>query len=160
MSPKNPTPAPPANPATVESEGWRPEDGDVLTGTVNAVSKAWSEWTNSFYPLVTIDTGDKLVDVHAFHDVLRSRLMETQPKVGDKLEIAYLGKRPTKDGKREVAVYKVTVPGETGEAVWADLNGQSRRNAAAAVTGDVPADETDLPGSDQPQLGSDEDIPF
>lgn len=140
---------PAQNPALQETEGWRPNDGDVLTGTVHAVSKAWSDWANEFYPLVTIkDEDGKLVDVHAFHATLKSRLMEAKPKVGDPLEIAFLGKRPTKDGKREVAVYKVTVPGDDGSNAWAALEAQDSANARAAVTGDVPPDMEGLPGFD------------
>lgn len=143
---------PAQNDALQESEGWRPEDGDVLTGTVHAVSKAWSDWTNEFYPLVTVKTADgALVDVHAFHATLKARLMELRPEVGSEIEVAYLGKRPTKDGKREVAVYKVTVPGETGANTWDALDRQQTVNARAAVTGDVPADTSGL---------GDDDIPF
>lgn len=156
MTPSKSTPPAPTSP--LESEGWRPEAGDTISGPVAAVSKAWSEWTNAFYPLVTIQTTDpgngetKLVDVHAFHHTLQSRLMDIKPQVGDVLEIAYLGKRPTKDEKRTVAIYKVTAPGETGAEVWADLSGQAGRASRAAVTGDVPPDTEGLPGND--------DIPF
>lgn len=146
----------PAN-TVEETEGWRPEAGDVLTGTVDAVSKAWSDWSNSFYPLLTIKTDDgKLVDVHAFHATLQSRLMELKPKVGDALEIVYIGKRPTKDGKREVAVYKVKAPDATGEEVWGDLSTQDARAARSArPTSDVPPDMDGL----TPNVG-DDDIPF
>jgi hypothetical protein len=137
------------NDAPAESTGWRPEEGDVLKGKVVSVSRAWSDWTNSFYPLVTIhdETRDEDVDVHAFHATLQSRLMETKPKVGDELEISYLGKRPTKDKKREVAIYRVTVPGATGAEVWDGLERQQSANAAAATQGTLP--DT-----------ADDDIPF
>jgi hypothetical protein len=160
--PKSETPAQETNNAALqESEGWRPNDGDVLTGKVHGVSKAWSDWSNSFYPLVTVQTDDgKLVDVHAFHQTLQSRLMELKPEIGTPIEFAFLGKRPTKDGKREVAVYKVTVPGETGANTWAELSGQDARAAAAAAVGDVPADTEGLPAANQPTLDDGADIPF
>lgn len=125
-----------------ESAGWRPSEGDMVSGPIVAVSKGWSDWTNSFYPLVTIhdETQDKDVDVHCFHQTLQARLMETRPKVGDLLEITYIGKQKTKDGKREVAIYRVNVPGATGQEVWDALDAQPQAAARAAVTGDVPPD--------------------
>ncbi len=133
-------------------EGWRPEPGDMLVGTVAAVSRAWSDWSNSFYPLVTIkDEDGKHTDVHAFHHTLKSRLMEVKPKVGERIEVVYEGKTKTKDGKREVAVYRVTFPDATGEEVWSSLDEQDSRAARAArPQSEIPVD-TD---------GLDEDIPF
>lgn len=134
---------------SAETEGWRPNEGDTIRGPVVNVSRAWSDWTQSYYPLVTIhdENTDKDVDLHAFHHTLQSRLMEAKPKVGDMLEVTYLGKRATKDGKREVAIYRVNVPGATGEEVWNALSAQAE-NAA----GWRPP-----PASD---VTKDEDIPF
>jgi hypothetical protein len=136
-------------PDTVEGEGqgWRPTEGDVITGKIVAVGKAWSDWTNSFYPLVTIHDEDqgKDVDVHAFHHTLQSALMENKPKVGDRVSIAYLGKRATKDGKRQVAIYRVTLPDATGTEVWESLEGQRPAAAAAAKQGELPGYDEDIP---------------
>lgn len=126
-----------------ETTGWRPQEGDVIEGIVSSVSRAWSDWSQSFYPLVTIRNGKgEDVDVHAFHHTLQARLMEVKPKVGERLEIAYLGKRPTADGKREVAIYKVTAPDATGQEVWDSLERQAPRAAQAAQTG-APAQDDD-----------------
>ena len=131
-----------ATPATVdeESRGWRPEEGDIVSGHIVAVTKAWSDWTDSFYPLVTIhDTqSDKEVDVHCFHQTLQSALMENRPKVGDKIEIAYLGKRKTRDDKRTVAIYRVSLPDATGAEVWDALQAQPKQAAKAARQGQLP----------------------
>lgn len=130
-----------------ESTGWRPSPGDTLAGPIVAITKAWSDWTNSFYPLVTIhdETQDKDIDVHCFHHTLQSRLMETRPKVGDKLEIAYLGKQRTKDGKRTVAVYRLNVPGADGQAVWDSLDAQTPAAARAAKQGSIPDTQEEIP---------------
>lgn len=139
---------PPAQDAALQdAEGWRPNPGDVLKGEVVEIKRAWSDWTDSWYPLVIIrdQTRNENVGVHCFHATLQERLMAARPKIGDELEIAYLGKRPTKDGKREAAIYKVTIPGETGAEVWDSLEGQRPRAAEAAKQGTLPTDDEEIP---------------
>lgn len=130
------TDTPPAAPEQ-ESAGWRPAEGDILSGKIVAITKGWSDWTNAFYPLVTVhDTAqDRDIDLHCFHHTLNQAMMETRPVIGDEIEVVYVGKRPTKDNKRSVAIYRVTFPGATGENVWADLKEQDRRAPAAAAQG-------------------------
>jgi len=133
-------------PQVIPSSGWRPEPGDVVSGRIVAVSRGWSDWTNSYYPLVTIhdDAQDRNIDVHCFHQTLESRLMEVRPKVGERLEIVYHGKTQTKDGKRTVAIYSVTCPDATGQEVWDALDRQPTNAAKAGATGQAPADD-DIP---------------
>lgn len=89
-------------------EGWRPDEGDTLTGKVTALDKGWSDYASSFYPIVTIqpDSG-AAVNVHCFHHVLRNRMRAIRPGIGDRLTVTYHGQRDTKDGKRKVSLYTV-----------------------------------------------------
>lgn len=128
-----------------ESMGWRPNEGDVLSGKIVNITRGWSDWTNAYYPLLTIhDTArDSDIDLHCFHATLQERVMETRPKVGDEITVAYLGKRKSKDGKRTIAIYQVTVPGATGAEVWDSLERQRGAHARAGEQGTVP--DTDEP---------------
>lgn len=124
-------------------EGWRPKDGDVIIGTVQEVTKGWSDYTDTYYPIVVIkpDDGDA-VSVHAFHAVLRNRLTELRPVVGETLGIKYVGKQKSKDGKRDVTVYIVKVEGRSGGNVWDEVEETPR--VASPVGSDVPTDD-DIP---------------
>src|ERR1700749_2247450 len=105
----------------VGPEGWRPEEGDSITGKVTNLDLGWSDHQNASYPIVTLEGDDgTLTSVHAFHAVLQSRLKSARPKLGDRLTITFHGKRETKDGKRTVAVYSVEAPDRGGdaEAFW------------------------------------------
>lgn len=136
--------------ATVEApEGWRPDPGDVLSGEVTEVAKGWSDYTDSYYPIVTLRTDDgKMVNVHCFHEILKERMLDARPVVGTKLEVECLGEKRTRDDKRSYVGYRVTVPGETGENVWADLR-EGRRRAGASARPQRPQQES-----------LDSDIPF
>lgn len=114
-------------PDTTEAEGWRPTAGDSLTGTVTEVAKGWSDYTNSYYPIVTIQEDDtnRLISVHCFHEILRQRMMDARPVIGSPLTVKCIGEKETRDGKRKYVAYQVTVPGDTGERVWDDLGAQA-----------------------------------
>lgn len=133
------------NDAAAQPEGWRPSPGDVLTGKVSEVGKGWSDYTDSFYPIVTIETDDgKFVNVHCFHEILKQRMLDLRPTIGQEITITCGEKTKTKDGKRSFVTYKVTVPGEDGSGVWDSLGAQPQRASRAAT--DVPApDDDDIP---------------
>lgn len=123
-------------------EGWRPEEGDVLVGTVLDVTKGWSDYTNDFYPIVVIQPKGKdkpAVSVHAFHAVLRNRLVELRPVAGETIGIKFGGVVKSKDGKRDISTYNVKVEGRTAD-VWGDLGG-TPREAATVVTRDAADDD-------------------
>ncbi len=131
------------------AQGWRPEPGQVIVGEVTDVSRAWSDYRNGYYPIVTIqpegDGNPEPVAVHAFHDVLLRRMVELRPKVGERIGIKFDGQRETKDGKRSVSIYTVKIDGRGAanpEAIWDSIEDPSRA--------------TDQP--QQPQ--QDDDIPF
>jgi hypothetical protein len=71
-------------------QGWRPEPGEKLTGTVEDITTGGGDFGR--YPIVVLSTkdGEKFA-VHAFHHTLKNRLVEMRPKVGHTLTITYLG---------------------------------------------------------------------
>lgn len=77
----------------MDIKGWRPEEGDKLIGTVVNVEVAGESTTFGAYPLLTIrrDQTGELVNVHAFHTVLRHELGKRQVGMGDRIGIKYLG---------------------------------------------------------------------
>jgi hypothetical protein len=114
---------------------------------VSALDKGWSNYLNGWYPIVVMrDAEGKETAVHCFQHVLKDRMMQIQPKVGDRLKITFGGVKATRDGLREVALYKVEAPDDTGANVWAQLGAQSA-NAARE-------------GAPSVQTNEQEEIPF
>lgn len=69
--------------------GWRPEAGDQIVGTIVDISEGEGDYGP--YPIVTIETADGDLAVHAFHTVLRKELAAKRPVEGDRVGIKYLG---------------------------------------------------------------------
>ena len=74
-------------------EAWRPETGDVVIGHIVMLKTAGEGTAFGSYPLITIqaDNDGSLVNVHAFHTVLRNELMRAEIGVGDRIGIKYMG---------------------------------------------------------------------
>lgn len=131
-----------------ETEGWRPEPGDVLTGKVVGYGTGWSDYTGAAYPIVTIKPADSdAVAVHAFQTVLRNELAEKRPLVGEVIDIAYHGKREHKSNKSmTVAHYVVFVHDREGSGAdfwqaFTDPRAAGQTAAQTAPASDVtPAD--------------------
>lgn len=75
---------------------WRPAEGDTLTCTIVAiVPREGGEYGR--YPVVVVsaegDDSGKLLAIHAFHGVMVNELKEMKAKAGDKIVVAYAGKR-------------------------------------------------------------------
>lgn len=84
---------------------WMPEEGDSILGVVASVSIGPD---NGFgpYPIITILTGEgELVAVHAFHTVLKDRLVDIRPKVDEIIGIKYLGHVLPEEGSKGVNDY-------------------------------------------------------
>lgn len=74
-----------------DAEGWRPEPGERLVGTVRDVAKASNDFSKD-YPLLTIeDPLGKWWAVHAFHTVLWQKIAELEPAAGDAIAISFDG---------------------------------------------------------------------
>lgn len=87
------------------SKGWLPEVGDTLVGIVTSISEAHNaEYGN--YPLYEVDRGSDIVQVHAFHTVLKNALERKNVQEGNKVAIRYLGRDPE---KRDMGLYRVAV---------------------------------------------------
>lgn len=116
-----------------DAPGWKPEEGDVLVGNVVALAKGWSNYTQQYYPIVTIapdmdkcdpaPRSDALpgepVAVHAMQYVLMDRFTRLKPEPGERIGIKVGPKLPTKDGARQVQTY--TVKMDRGEDIWGDI---------------------------------------
>jgi hypothetical protein len=103
------------------AEGWRPNEGDTIVGKVTDVSKGWSDQSSSWYPIVTVDDENSNTEkaIHCFHHVLKNKMVELQPKIGERIAVRFTGEVPTKDGKRTVKTYKVSIEGRDSSAsVW------------------------------------------
>lgn len=137
-------------PDAVEPQGWRPSEGDTLTGTVVDLDSGWSDYQNADYPIVHIRQDDgTVVAVHCFHHVLLKQMVAKQPRVGDRIEVSHLGQRATKDGKRQVTLYRVTLPERRtdSQTFWQGMGAQNPQRDAvqAALEPDVPIDDSDIP---------------
>jgi len=138
-----------------EAQGWRPEEGETISGVIVDLTKAWSDQgAGSFYPLVTVKTPEgKYVNIHCFHHTLKTRLLDRKPKVGERLVVTYHGKRETRDGKRSVSIYSVETPDTVidSQAFWQGLGAASPNRDAMQQTQqqqslDVPEFDPDDPG--------------
>lgn len=130
-------------------EGWKPEPGDKVVGKVVGLQKGWSDYTDSYYPIVVIhdEVTDEPMTVHGFHFVLKDRLASLRPRLGERIGIKMGDKIPSKDGKRSIQTYTVKIDGRT-EDIWDDI--KNPRTAAAAAQTNAPATA----------IESDDDIPF
>lgn len=91
-------------------EGWRPEVDDEVRGILRSIDKGWSDWTGSYYPILTIEQdGGKLVSVHCFHSVLLNRVLQLKPREGEYVGCKFFGSEKTNDGKRTVQLYAFDV---------------------------------------------------
>lgn len=83
-----------------DPEGWRPEAGDLLIGTVDEVSSREGDFGP--YPLIIVEKSDgSYVAVHAFHSVLRNEIESLQPSIGDEIGIKYEGVKEPKGGLKK-----------------------------------------------------------
>lgn len=91
------------------AKGWNPEPGDTVEGTLVSIEEVDSNWGP--YPMLTLQTKDGYVNVHAFHAVLLKKLTAIKPATGAQLRITFHGKRPNKkDPDKTYANYSVTDP--------------------------------------------------
>lgn len=83
-----------------DPEGWRPEVGDVVIGTIDEVTTGNGDFGE--YPLLIIEKADgEFIAVHAFHSVLRNEIESLQPSEGDEIGVKYLGKKEPKGGLKK-----------------------------------------------------------
>lgn len=105
--------------ALASAEGWNPSEGDTIIGTIVDI-KASRENEYGIYPIVTLATENGNVAVHAFHTLLKDALMEQRPVVGEKVAIAYLGEKQSKNDERTYHNYSVVIdrPSDDSSTSW------------------------------------------
>jgi hypothetical protein len=102
------------------AKAWRPDEGDMVSGTVITLLKR-DNGEFKPYPVVILNTGEPgYVAVHAFHTLLFEQLKEIKAKAGDEFTIVYEGRVTSKklDSKGEPRTYHnyiLVSNGETAE---------------------------------------------
>lgn len=96
------TPAAPAVPMRVRIEAaaaWRPAAGDILEGTLVAVTRRETEY--GAYPCLIIDhgNGEAFSAFHAFHTIAKAKLQDLKPTAGERITIAYPGQQASRKRK-------------------------------------------------------------
>ncbi len=139
--------------------GWRPKAGDEVAGKVIDITA--TDGGYGVYPIVTLEVeGGGEVAIHAFHTVLRRELARRRPKIGDKLDITYLGKRDGKPGTQGYDAYRVKSDKDVVGYDWdSELSPEERANAAP-VEPDVPIANDDLPEPVSMEPDTEGDVPF
>lgn len=141
---------------------WRPEEGEKLVGKVLSIVERISSYDGvTPYPLLEVldEASGKVLQVHVFHEVLLGKLMEQQPKIGERVGIKYI----RKGEKYHEYVFRVDRPdGSTAPVDWARYASDARDNpgqaipatATQATTGDfaapAPAREPQTDGAPAP----------
>jgi len=90
--------------------GWRPAIHEVVQGTVIELSERLG-FDDVAYPIIVVrkDAGDE-VALHAFHTVLRAKLAEAKPVVGDRIAVRFEGKIKAKtEGHKPYHGYSLVV---------------------------------------------------
>jgi len=87
------------------AKGWQPSEGDVVMGVITDI-KASLPGEFGIYPIVTVrqDETGELIALHCFHSILRTRLLEKRPVVGERIAVQYQGTvegKAAKAGKRD-----------------------------------------------------------
>lgn len=121
------------------AQGWKPSPGDEIGGKIIDIAATDNGW--GAYPVITLmDEGGTEVAVHAFHDVLKGELARRRPKVGDELNIKYLGQP---QGKNYHA-YRVR-GGHEASFDWGAFGGQSEPRQDDPPIQPSPVDAGPLP---------------
>jgi hypothetical protein len=112
-------------------EGWRPNTGDKLIGTVVGITEGESEYGP--YPIIEVQVADgRIVGAHCFHTVLRNEIKGRRPAIGDDIGIKYKGKSAGKGGRQPYDDYSVALdPGP-------NHNTAAAQPAAAAAAAPAP----------------------
>lgn len=104
---------------TAEAQGWKPEDGDVVEGTVLAIKSGFSDVKNANYPIVFIlpDGATEAVAVHCFQTVLENEMRQYRPLPGEHIYIKRIGATgEAKKGQSPTIKYAVYVQRDTANS--------------------------------------------
>jgi hypothetical protein len=125
------------------AEGWRPSEGDKVVGIVTNLTRAYSDYSEDYYPVVTVhdEEKDQEIAIHCFHAVIQKKMKELKPKVGERIGVIYKGTVLSKDGKRTISVYDVKVEGRSAD-IW---DTEPPKVEPKAVTGKEEEDDEETP---------------
>ncbi len=127
------------------AEGWKPEVGEKLIGTIIDLDERDSQYDEEPYTLVTVlnDEGEERA-FHGFHTVPRRKLARLGPQIGDRIGIAYHG-RHSKGYERYVIkldrpprTSAPTEPTATAETEPAADNDMEAEEEIDPAEGDIP----------------------
>lgn len=97
---------------TAEAQGWKPEDGDEVQGTVLAIKSGYSDVKSANYPIVFIlpDNASEAVAVHCFQTVLENEVRQYRPLPGERIYVKRIGATgEAKKGQSPTIKYAVYV---------------------------------------------------
>jgi len=112
-----------------DAQGWKPEDGDEIEGTVLAIKQGISDVKQTHegrYPIVFVmrDSGE-VVAVHCFQTVLYNEVVAARPKPGERIYIKRIGADPNKEvpkGQSPTIRFAVYVHRDSSADPWEHMN--------------------------------------
>jgi hypothetical protein len=164
---------------TSEKGGWKPEQGDTITGTIVDIDV--TEGAYGPYPVLDFQLEDGTVSVHAFHDLLRRKLSSRGAQVGELVSITYRGRAGNGTEKTDAYLYDVHVGAEPKRFDFDELRYTSepakpkeprRRDVEQVGGSDIPVDPPESFAAKtamdraiderlkQKEAESDDDLPF
>jgi hypothetical protein len=132
-----------------EAEGWRPEIGSEIMGTVLDVKVSHSDVSDRDYPIVFVLSPDKSVTaIHCFQTILYNEMVNQRPERGDRIYVKRLEDgEATRKGWNDPIRYTVGVEKQDASAsAWDRLSGPV--TAAQERTPDAPADSRPSAGGE------------
>ena len=138
-------------------EGWRPQPGDKVIGTIVEIDTRTSDYGQGDYPVLTIalDSGEE-VAVHAFHTVLKNELARLKPVEGERIGIVYHGKKAGKGGGNGYESYRVKVDRSAGGSSSAPDWDAMKAETDQQLGNEAPPAQTVEPAKPDPT----DDVPF
>lgn len=126
---------------------WRPDAGDILTGTLEKMDTGETKYGEC--EIAHVRDGDgELMAVWLFHKVLRTEWDEAEPEPGDEVGICYHGQR---DGSGySYHNYTVEVERADGTAETGGEDREPKRTDRSGPEPDEGVDERPKPTLDNP----------
>lgn len=148
--------------AVSDEKAWYETPGGRVKGKIVDITVGSGNYGP--YPLLSIDTGGEVVDVHAFDTVIRKELALRKPRIGDPIDITYVGKSKEGTGRngQGYKMYKVR-GGSGGGYNWdSELDDELRE---ASRPDDPPIEASDppvMPAAEPPPpaAADDDSCPF
>jgi hypothetical protein len=107
-----------------DATGWKPEDGDELTGVVLGIKQGYSDVKDAAYPIVFVltDQGENIA-VHCFQTVLENEMRQQRPVPGERVYIKRIGAtgEPRIKGQSPTIRYAVLVERGANADPWAHM---------------------------------------